>query len=192
MSKGKLCRENSYYICYLLFGTDVSLLRNLNNCSIECLENTVLFLVEKSQTRQLQKCTMYNIFSICCAHLNWFSLYLQEIPFRHIWSGNQSGLHCSFALEHADRQQYHLSCNIHVFQKALLPNRQLLQISCNLKEVRNFCYQSCDTLIHIWLKYPKILAFRFAVLDLQADHTHTQTHKHTHTHTHTQTTQKVQ
>lgn len=64
------------------------------------------------------------------------SLCSQEIPFRHIWSGNQSGLHCSFALEHADRQQYHLSCHIHVFQKELLPNRQLLQISCNLKEVR--------------------------------------------------------
>ena len=59
----------------------------------------------------------------------------QEIPFRHIWSGTQNGLHCSFALEHVDRTQQRLSANIHVFQKNLLPNRQLLQISCNLKDV---------------------------------------------------------
>lgn len=58
----------------------------------------------------------------------------QEIPFRHIWSGTQNGLHCSFALEHIDRTEQHLHCNIHVFQKALLANRQVLQIACNLKE----------------------------------------------------------
>ncbi len=59
----------------------------------------------------------------------------QEIPFRHIWSGTQNGLHCSFALEHMDRTQQELSCIIHVFQNDNLATRQMLQISCNLKEV---------------------------------------------------------
>ncbi|KAK2166829.1 hypothetical protein NP493_1301g00030 [Ridgeia piscesae] len=58
----------------------------------------------------------------------------QEIPFQHVWSGTQNGLHCSFALEHTDRGQHHLGCHIHVFQKAMLANRQVLQISCNLDE----------------------------------------------------------
>jgi len=60
----------------------------------------------------------------------------QEIPFWHIWSGTQNGLHCSFALEHLDRTQDTFSCDIHVFQKALMANRQVLQIMHNLKEVR--------------------------------------------------------
>ncbi|ELU09598.1 hypothetical protein CAPTEDRAFT_229366 [Capitella teleta] len=59
---------------------------------------------------------------------------LEEIPFGHIWSGTQHGLHCSFTLEHTDRSQQHLSGHIHVFQKSLLPNRQLLQIECHLKD----------------------------------------------------------
>lgn len=58
----------------------------------------------------------------------------QEIPFWHIWSGTQNGLHCSFALEHLDRTQDTFSCDIHVFQKALMANRQVLQIMHNLKE----------------------------------------------------------
>ena len=66
---------------------------------------------------------------------------LQEIPFQHVWSGTQNGLHCSFALEHTDRGQHHLGCHIHVFQKALLASRQVLQISCNLDEVR--CHFYC-------------------------------------------------
>lgn len=58
----------------------------------------------------------------------------QEIPFWHIWSGTQNGLHCSFALEHLDRAQDTLSCDIHIFQKALMANRQVLQITCNVKQ----------------------------------------------------------
>jgi len=65
----------------------------------------------------------------CKMHANY-----QEIPFRHIWSGSQGGLHCSFALEHVDRSVQRLAASIHVFQKSLLPNRQLLTINVCLKE----------------------------------------------------------
>lgn len=58
----------------------------------------------------------------------------QEIPFSHIWSGTQNGLHCSFALEYLDRTEHLLTCDIYVFQKLLPANRQVLQISHDLSE----------------------------------------------------------
>ncbi|GFO23590.1 netrin receptor unc5c [Plakobranchus ocellatus] len=58
----------------------------------------------------------------------------QEIPFRHIWSGNQNNLHCSFSLELLDRSVSKIACKIQVYQKAILSNRQTLLINCNLKD----------------------------------------------------------
>ncbi|XP_013412210.1 netrin receptor UNC5C-like isoform X2 [Lingula anatina] len=58
----------------------------------------------------------------------------QEIPFRHIWSGNQNNLHCSFSLEHTDGLQQTVSCKIGVYQKSILGNRAVLQIVSNLTE----------------------------------------------------------
>ncbi|ESO83456.1 hypothetical protein LOTGIDRAFT_197315 [Lottia gigantea] len=59
----------------------------------------------------------------------------QEIPFRHIWSGNQNNLHCSFSVESIDRIQSNVSCKIQVYQKAVPNNRQVIRISSNIKEV---------------------------------------------------------
>lgn len=59
----------------------------------------------------------------------------QEIPFRHIWSGNQNNLHCSFSLELLDRSQHMISCKIQVYQKAILSNRQVLHVHTNLKDI---------------------------------------------------------
>nr|KAG5709521.1 hypothetical protein BaRGS_023203 [Batillaria attramentaria] len=58
----------------------------------------------------------------------------QEIPFRHIWSGNQNNLHCSFSLELMERSQSRLACKIQVYQKGMLQNRQVLHINTNFKE----------------------------------------------------------
>ncbi|XP_060560218.1 netrin receptor UNC5B-a-like isoform X3 [Ruditapes philippinarum] len=58
----------------------------------------------------------------------------QEIPFRHIWSGNQNNLHCSFSLEMVERVQDVIRCKIQVYQKAILSNRQVLKINTNFKE----------------------------------------------------------
>ncbi|XP_070183045.1 netrin receptor UNC5C-like isoform X2 [Littorina saxatilis] len=58
----------------------------------------------------------------------------QEIPFRHIWSGNQNNLHCSFSLELVDRSNPRLACKIQVYQKGILQNRQLLNVNTNFKE----------------------------------------------------------
>ncbi|KAL8577212.1 hypothetical protein ACOMHN_041267 [Nucella lapillus] len=58
----------------------------------------------------------------------------QEIPFRHIWSGNQNNLHCSFSLELLERGTTRLACKIQVYQKGILQNRQLLHINTNFKE----------------------------------------------------------
>ena len=65
------------------------------------------------------------------------SSVFQEIPFRHIWSGNQNNLHCSFSLEMVDRVQDRISCKVQVYQKAILSNRQVLKINTNFKEVGN-------------------------------------------------------
>ncbi|XP_041362297.1 netrin receptor UNC5C-like isoform X3 [Gigantopelta aegis] len=70
----------------------------------------------------------------------------QEIPFRHIWSGNQNTLHCSFSLELVDRSQTKISCKIQVYQKAILSNRQVLQIVSNLKEKMPPCPTPSGTL----------------------------------------------
>ena len=59
----------------------------------------------------------------------------QEIPFGHIWSGNQNNLHCSFSLEMVDRVQDSINCKIQVYQKAILSNRQVLKILTDFKEV---------------------------------------------------------
>jgi len=69
---------------------------------------------------------------------NVFFVFLsgfQEIPFRHIWSGNQNNLHCSFSLEMVERVQDAVRCKIQVYQKAILSNRQVLKINTNFKEV---------------------------------------------------------
>ncbi|XP_052267332.1 netrin receptor UNC5B-a-like isoform X2 [Dreissena polymorpha] len=58
----------------------------------------------------------------------------QEIPFRHIWSGNQNNLHCSFSLEMVECVQEAIRCKIQVYQKAILSNRQVLKINTNFKE----------------------------------------------------------
>ncbi|WAQ96586.1 UN5BB-like protein [Mya arenaria] len=58
----------------------------------------------------------------------------QEIPFRHIWSGNQNNLHCSFSLELVERVPEAIRCKIQVYQKAILSNRQVLKINTNFKE----------------------------------------------------------
>ncbi|TPP63854.1 Netrin receptor unc-5 [Fasciola gigantica] len=43
---------------------------------------------------------------------------IQEIPFRHIWSGTQiSMLHCAFSLEHVDPTYSNVSCHIVVYQE---------------------------------------------------------------------------
>ncbi|XP_059163925.1 netrin receptor UNC5C-like isoform X2 [Physella acuta] len=70
----------------------------------------------------------------------------QEIPFRHIWSGNQNNLHCSFSLELLDRSVAKIACKIQVYQKAILSNRQTLLINCNLKEGTPSCPGSNNTL----------------------------------------------
>ncbi|VDP78266.1 unnamed protein product [Echinostoma caproni] len=43
---------------------------------------------------------------------------IQEIPFRHIWSGTQMAmLHCAFSLEHVDPAYSSVSCHILVYQE---------------------------------------------------------------------------
>ncbi|XP_074648340.1 netrin receptor UNC5C-like isoform X2 [Tubulanus polymorphus] len=58
----------------------------------------------------------------------------QEIPFCHVWNGNQSNLHCSFSLEHVDRSQHMIGCLIHVYQMGIITNRQVLHIATNITE----------------------------------------------------------
>jgi len=60
---------------------------------------------------------------------------LQEIPFRHIWNGTQNGLHCSFALEHVDRSETQLTCNIRVCQSELSANQQIIHVNRNVAQV---------------------------------------------------------
>lgn len=80
-------------------------------------------------------CTLiksYNIWTIFS--IIWF--LFQEIPFQHIWSGNQNNLHCSFSLELVEGSSPNVSCKIQVYQKAILSNRQVLNIQNNFnKEV---------------------------------------------------------
>ena len=61
------------------------------------------------------------------------SRLLQEIPFDHVWSGTQNGLHCSFTLERTDRTEFVLNCVLQVYQQSLASARQLLHISANVK-----------------------------------------------------------
>ncbi|XP_069123995.1 netrin receptor UNC5C-like [Argopecten irradians] len=70
----------------------------------------------------------------------------QEIPFQHIWSGTQNNLHCSFSLELVDRAYHKVSCKIQVYQKAILSNRQVLNISNNFKEKPVSCSTPSSTL----------------------------------------------
>jgi hypothetical protein len=72
-------------------------------------------------------CRFFHLLTIC-----FFSF--QEIPFQHIWSGNQNNLHCSFSLEMMERGLNKVSCKIQVYQKAILSNRQVLNIFNNFKE----------------------------------------------------------
>ncbi|XP_076458521.1 netrin receptor UNC5C-like [Babylonia areolata] len=58
----------------------------------------------------------------------------QEIPFRHIWSGNQNTLHCSFSLELVERDSGQLSCKIQVFQKGVMANRQMMHVSTSFTQ----------------------------------------------------------
>jgi len=63
-------------------------------------------------------------------------LLFQEIPFDHVWSGTQNGLHCSFTLERTDRTQFVLSCTLQIYQQSVPAARQLLHISANVKVSR--------------------------------------------------------
>jgi len=63
-------------------------------------------------------------------------LLRQEIPFDHVWSGTQNGLHCSFTLERTDRTEFVLSCVLQVYQQSLASARQLLHVSANVKVSR--------------------------------------------------------
>lgn len=81
-----------------------------------------------------------------CTTPTMFVLF-QEIPFQHIWSGNHNNLHCSFALEVTDviTIMSSVSCNIHINQKAVPQNKQVLNIVHNFNEVgmnqnRYFCF----------------------------------------------------
>ena len=62
-------------------------------------------------------------------------MWLQEIPFRHIWNGTQNGLHCSFSLEQVDRSETQLTCNILVAQSEMSANQQIIHISRNVAQV---------------------------------------------------------
>ncbi|XP_029652297.2 netrin receptor UNC5C [Octopus sinensis] len=86
----------------------------------------------------------------------------QEIPFRHIWSGNQNNLHCSFSLELLDRSQHKISCKIQVYQKAILSNRQLLHVFTNLKDITT----SSNSNETSTLKSPRQTASTTAITDL--------------------------
>ncbi|XP_062598853.1 netrin receptor UNC5B-like isoform X1 [Saccostrea cucullata] len=66
----------------------------------------------------------------------------QEIPFQHIWSGNQNHLHCSFSLELVEGTSPDVSCKIQVYQKAILNNRQVLNIHNNFNKEK---LPSCST-----------------------------------------------
>jgi len=61
------------------------------------------------------------------------ALLLQEIPFVHVWSGTQNGLHCSFTLERTERSQFVLNCTLQVYQQSAPAARQLISISANVK-----------------------------------------------------------
>ena len=63
-------------------------------------------------------------------------LLLQEIPFDHVWSGTQNGLHCSFTLERTERTQFVLTCTLQIYQQSLPTARQLLHVAANLKVSR--------------------------------------------------------
>ena len=73
---------------------------------------------------------------ICHTWSHLSCLFFQEIPFRHVWGGTQNNLHCSFSLEHVDRSQQKVSCQIQVYQRSIVTNCQVLNIVHNLKEVR--------------------------------------------------------
>lgn len=61
---------------------------------------------------------------------------VQEIPFWHIWSGTQNGLHCSFSVECVDASQHsQLACDLHVFQQALPDSRDTVRILWNTTDV---------------------------------------------------------
>lgn len=77
-------------------------------------------------------CCFFHLLTIC------FFFFFQEIPFQHIWSGNQNNLHCSFSLEMMERGLNKVSCKIQVYQKAILSNRQVLNIFNNFKEVGTY------------------------------------------------------
>lgn len=78
--------------------------------------------------------------------ITYFYYYFQEIPFQHIWSGNQNNLHCSFSLEMIDRAVHKISCKIQVYQKAILSNRQVLHIYNNFNEKSASCQTPSSTL----------------------------------------------
>ncbi|VDD74766.1 unnamed protein product [Mesocestoides corti] len=64
---------------------------------------------------------------------NWRTrLSCQEIPFRHIWSGNRNTLlHCSFTLERLDDTVAGLQCTIACQQDGVPGTQQLLHLTVN-------------------------------------------------------------
>ncbi|PAA74869.1 hypothetical protein BOX15_Mlig013493g1 [Macrostomum lignano] len=68
-------------------------------------------------------------FSIEELSLGWRSKSkYQEIPFAHVWSGGQAGLHCAFGLEHVDPTRQSVSCKIVVYQNHYYNSRQVVHI----------------------------------------------------------------
>lgn len=71
-----------------------------------------------------------------CTYDSCIYLKLQEIPFRHVWSGTQSGLHCSFPLERSEIMTHVvLNCDIHIFQQMAPGYQQVLQVKWTPGEV---------------------------------------------------------
>uniref|UniRef100_A0A1I8FFD5 UPA domain-containing protein n=1 Tax=Macrostomum lignano TaxID=282301 RepID=A0A1I8FFD5_9PLAT len=60
------------------------------------------------------------------------------IPFAHVWSGGQAGLHCAFGLEHVDPTRQSVSCKIVVYQNHYYNSRQVVHIVSSKNDLPRF------------------------------------------------------